>query len=75
MWAGVGECTVYNCTFDSYINKLKQRFLLKLPSRKMPVTEVYFCNSKQLSLAVIQNGLLLNKQFLCEKAMVISNLL
>ena len=39
----------------------------------MVVTEVYFCYSKQLSYAVIQNGLLLNKQFLFEVSMAPSS--
>ena len=39
----------------------------------MDVAEVYLCYSKQLSYAVIQNGLLLNKSFLFEKSMALSS--
>ena len=39
----------------------------------MNVAKVYLCYLKQLSYAVIQNGLLLNKQFLFEKSMALSN--
>ena len=49
-------------------------FYKKLSSRKLHVTEIHFCHSKQLSLAVIQNGSLLNKSFLFEKAMALSHL-
>ena len=40
----------------------------------MHVTQVHICYSKYLSLAVIQDELLLNHQFLYEKSMVISDI-
>ena len=39
----------------------------------MNVAKVYLRYLKQLSYAVIQNGLLLNMQFLFEKSMALSN--
>ena len=44
-----------------YISNPKQGFLQKVTSRKLHVTEVHFCDSKKLSLAVIENWFSLNK--------------
>ena len=43
--------------FDSLVNNLKQGFLQKVTIKESHIAEVYFCYSKQLPLAVIQNVL------------------
>ena len=43
--------------FDSLVINLKQGILQKVAVKESHIAEVYFCYSKQLSLAVIQNVL------------------